>query len=102
MGMTTLRTTSGRLRLRMLRARLLDLSPLLFLMEESRPPPTLLITTMDLLPRSPMRAPLSIHLSLRKDMDMLPLFTNLPLHIMLKDIHLSDIYYYLLKYRDCR
>ena len=33
-------------------------------------------------------------------MDMLPLFTNLPLHIMLKHIHLSDIYYYLLKYKD--
>merc|ERR1711899_708217 len=55
-------------------------------------PPTLLITTMDLLLKSPMRAPLSIHLSLRKDMDMLPLYTrlplytNLPLPTTLKDI----------------
>merc|ERR1711892_1485732 len=41
--MTTPRTTSRRLR-----AKLLDLSPLLFPMAESRPPPTLLTTTTDL------------------------------------------------------
>merc|ERR1711892_594210 len=50
--MTTPRTTSRSLRLRMLRAKLLDLSPLLFPTAESRPPPTLLTTTTDLLLRS--------------------------------------------------
>merc|ERR1711892_1511227 len=50
--MTTQRTTSRSLRLRMLRAKLLDLLPLLFPMAESRPPPTLLTTTMDSLLRS--------------------------------------------------
>merc|ERR1711862_521938 len=58
-------------------------SPLLSLMEESRPPPTLLTTTMGSLLRLPMREPLSTHLSLRKDMDMLPLSTRLPLYTSL-------------------
>merc|ERR1712173_346199 len=69
--MTTPRLTSRRPRPRMLRARLLALSPLLFLMAESRPPPTLLTTTMDLLLRLPMRVPLSTHQSPRKDTDTL-------------------------------
>merc|ERR1712123_423317 len=49
--MTTPRTTSRSLRLRMLRAKFLDPTPLLFPMAESRPPPTLLTTTTDLLLR---------------------------------------------------
>merc|ERR1712038_2063393 len=75
--MTTLRPTSRRLRPRMLRARLLDLSPSLSLTAESRPPPTLLITTMDLLPRSPTREPQSTPQSPRKDTDTLPQSTRL-------------------------
>merc|ERR1712117_327399 len=78
-----LRISSRKPRLRMLRAKLPDLSPLLSLTEESRPPPTLLTTTMGLLLRLPMREPLSTHLSLRKDMDMLPLSTRLLLYTSL-------------------
>merc|ERR1712086_377905 len=77
--MTTPRTTSRRLRLRMLRAKLLDLSPLLFLTAESRPPPTLLTTTMDLLLRCLTRVPLSTPQSLLLDTDMLPQLMPLPL-----------------------
>merc|ERR1711892_593426 len=85
--MTTPRTTSRSLRLRMLRAKLLDLSPLLFLMAESRPPPTLLTTTTDLLLKSPMKVPLSTPQSLLLDMDMLPLLlTPLPLLTMPKNL----------------
>merc|ERR1711892_1152106 len=76
--MTTPRTTSRSLRLRMLRAKLLDLSPLLFLMAGSRPPPTLLTTTTDLLLRCLMRVPLSTPQSLLLDTDMLPQLTRLP------------------------
>merc|ERR1711994_1214880 len=70
--MTTLRPTSRRLR-----ARLLDLSPSLSLTAESRPPPTLLTTTMDLLPRSPTREPQSTPQSPRKATDTLPQSTRL-------------------------
>merc|ERR1711893_516314 len=66
--MTTPRTTSKRPKLRMLKAKLLDPSLLLFLMAESRPPPTLLTTTMDLLLRFLMRVPLSTPQSQKKDM----------------------------------
>merc|ERR1712128_253363 len=84
--MTTPRTTSRRLRLRMLRAKLLDLSPLLFLTAESRPPPTLLTTTMDSLLRSPMKVPQSTPQSLLLDTDMLPLLLMpLPLLTMPKN-----------------
>merc|ERR1712025_196483 len=70
--MTTPRLTSRRLRLKMLKERLLDLSPLLSLTDVSRLPPTLLTTTMDLLLRSPMRAPLCTPLSPRRDMVTTP------------------------------
>merc|ERR1712106_834425 len=83
--MTTPRTTSRRLRLRMLRAKLLDLSPLLFPMAESRPPPTLLTTTMDSLLRSHMKVPLSTPQSLLLDTDMLPQLMPLPLLTMPKN-----------------
>merc|ERR1712168_1033959 len=76
--MTTLRLTSRRPRLRMLRARLLDLSPLLFPMAVSRPPPTPLTTTTDLLLRSPMREPQSTPQSQQVDTDTPPLPTSLP------------------------
>merc|ERR1712123_345449 len=85
--MTTPRTTSRSLRLRMLRAKLLDLSPLLFLTAESRPPPTLLTTTTDLLLRCLMRVPLSTPQSLLLDTDMLPLLLMpLPLLTMPKNL----------------
>merc|ERR1712106_806042 len=85
--MTTPRTTSRSLRLRMLRAKLLDLSPLLFLMAESRPPPTLLTTTTDLLLRCLMRVPQSTPQSLLLDTDMLPLLLMpLPLLTMPKNL----------------
>merc|ERR1712173_428884 len=86
--MTTPRTTSRRPKLRMLKAKLPDLSRLLFLMAESRPPPTLLTTTTDLLLRLPMKEPLSTHQSPRKDTDMLLQSTKLlpPLLTMLKMI----------------
>merc|ERR1711931_369000 len=74
--MTTLRLTSRRPRPRMLRARLLDLSPLLFPMAVSRPPPTPLTTTTDLLLRSPMREPLSTPQSPQVDTDTPPLPTS--------------------------
>merc|ERR1712180_2427 len=57
--MTTVEPTSRRLRARMTMETLLDPTPLLSLMAESRPPPTMLSTTLDLLLRSPMREPLS-------------------------------------------
>merc|ERR1712153_170985 len=85
--MTTPRTTSRSLRLRMLRAKLLDLSPLLFPMAESRPPPTLLTTTTDLLLRCLMRVPLSTPQSLLLDTDTLPqLHMPLPLLTMPKNL----------------
>merc|ERR1711892_214444 len=84
--MTTLRTTSRSLRLRMLRAKLLDLSPLLFPMAESRPPPTLLTTTTDLLLRCLTRVPLSTPQSLLLDTDMLPQLMPLPLLTMPKNL----------------
>merc|ERR1712106_1145761 len=84
--MTTQRTTSRSLRLRMLRAKLLDLSPLLFPMAESRPPPTLLTTTTDLLLRCLMRVPLSTPQSLLLDTDMLPQLMPLPLLTMPKNM----------------
>merc|ERR1712215_122424 len=77
--MTTLRPTSRRPRPRMLRARQQDLSPLLFPMAGSRPPPTLLTTTMDSLLRLPMKVPLSTPQSLQVDTDTLPLLTSPPL-----------------------
>merc|ERR1719206_960151 len=80
---TTPRLTSRRLRLRMLRARLLDLSPSLSLTAGSRPPPILLITTMGLLLRSPTREPLSTPQSPRKATDTLPPSTRLPLSMPL-------------------
>merc|ERR1711892_132812 len=83
--MTTPRTTSRRLRLRMLRAKLLDLLPLLFPMAESRPPPTLLTTTTDSLLRSPMKVPQSTPQSLLLDTDMLPQLMPLPLLTMPKN-----------------
>merc|ERR1712106_1298843 len=87
LSMTIPRTTSRSLRLRMLRAKLLDLLPLLFPMAESRPPPTLLTTTTDLLLRSPMRVPQSTPQSLLLDMDILPqLLTPLPLLTMPKNL----------------
>merc|ERR1711892_1357393 len=85
--MTTPRTTSRSLRLRMLRAKLLDLSPLHFPTAESRPPPTLLTTTTDLLLRSHMKVPLSTPQSLLLDTDMLPLLLMpLPLLTMPKNL----------------
>merc|ERR1711994_880780 len=85
--MTTPRTTLRRPKLRMLKAKLLDLLSLLFLTAESRPPPTLLTTTMDSLLRLPMKVPLSIPQSPRKDTDMLLLsMLLLPLLTMLKMI----------------
>merc|ERR1712168_304666 len=79
--MTTPRTTSGRLRPRTPMVLSRDLSPLLSLMAESRPPSTLLMATMDLLLRSPMRVPQSTPLSPRRDMAMLPL--SLPTNLLL-------------------
>merc|ERR1712186_21158 len=76
--MTTLRQTSRRPRPRMLRAWLLDLSPLLFPMAVSRPPPTPLTTTTDLLLRSHMRVPLSTPQSPQVDTDPPPLPTSPP------------------------
>merc|ERR1712123_151077 len=84
--MTTPRTTSRNLRLRMLRVKLLDLSPLLFPMAESRPPSTLLTTTTDLLLRCLMRVPLSTPQSLLLDTDMLPPLMPLPLLTMPKNL----------------
>merc|ERR1712106_352831 len=86
LSMTTPRTTSRSLRLRMLRAKLLDLSPLLFPMAESRPPPTLLTTTTDLLLRCLTRVPLSTPQSLLLDTDMLPQLMPLPLLTMPKNL----------------
>ena len=77
--MTTLRLTSRRPRPRMLKGRLQDLSPLPFLMAGSRLPPTLLITTMDLLLRLHMKVPLSTPQSPQVDTDTQPQPTNLPL-----------------------
>merc|ERR1712036_198731 len=74
--MTTQRLTSRRPRPRMLKARLLDLSPLLFPMAVSRPPPTPLTTTTDSLLRSPMREPLSTPQSPQVDTDTPPLPTS--------------------------
>merc|ERR1711970_61014 len=74
--MTTLRLTSRRPRPRMLKARLLDLSPSLFPMAVSRPPPTPLITTTDSSPRSPMREPQSTPQSPQVDTDTPPLPTS--------------------------
>merc|ERR1712106_837980 len=86
LSMTTPRTTSRSLRLRMLRAKLLDLSPLLFPMAESRPPPTLLTTTTDSLLRCLTRVPLSTPQSLLLDTDMLPQLMPLPLLTMPKNL----------------
>merc|ERR1712123_393464 len=86
LSMTTPRTTSRSLRLRMLRAKLLDLSPLLFLAAESRPPPTLLTTTTDLLLRCLTRVQQSIPKSLLLDTDMLPQLMPLPLLTMPKNL----------------
>merc|ERR1712106_174066 len=85
--MTTPRTTSRSLRLRMLRVKLLDLSPFLFPMAESRPPPTLLTTTTDLLLRCLTRVPQSTPQSLLLDTDILPLLLMpLPLLTMPKNL----------------
>merc|ERR1711913_228093 len=73
--MTTLRLTSRRPRPRMLKARLLDLSPSLFPMAVSRPPPT---TTTDSSLRSPTREPQSTPQSPQVDMDTPPLPTSPP------------------------
>merc|ERR1712123_180846 len=86
LSMTTPRTTSRSQRLRMLRAKLLDLSPLLFLTAESRPPPTLLTTTTDLLLRCLTRVPQSTPQSLLLDTDMLPQLMPLPLLTMPKNL----------------
>merc|ERR1712083_105469 len=82
--MTTQRLTSRRPRPRMLKARLPDLSPSLFPMAVSRPPPTLLITTTDSSPRSPMREPQSTPQSPQVDTDTQPLPTSLPVVKFLK------------------
>merc|ERR1712123_318849 len=74
--MTTQRLTSRRPRLRMLRVRLLDLSPLPFPMAVSRPPPTPLTTTTDSLLRSLMKVPQSTPQSPLLDTDTLPLLTQ--------------------------
>merc|ERR1712086_279789 len=74
--MTTQRLTSRRPRLRMLRERLLDLSPLPFPMAVSRPPPTPLTTTTDSLLRSLMKVPQSTPQSPLLDTDTLPLLTQ--------------------------
>merc|ERR1712106_276887 len=74
--MTTQRLTSRRPRLRMLRVRLLDLSPLPFPTAVSRPPPTPLTTTTDSLLRSLMKVPLSTPQSPLLDTDTLPLLTQ--------------------------
>merc|ERR1712018_832413 len=76
--MTTLRLTSRRPRPRMLRARLLDLSPSLFPTAVSRPPPTPPTTTTDLLLRSPTREPQSTPQSPQVDTDPPPLPTSPP------------------------
>merc|ERR1712128_227678 len=86
LSMTTPRTTSRSPRLRMLRAKLLDLSPLLFLTAESRPPPTLLTTTTDLLLRCLTRVPQSTPQSLLLDTDILPQLMPLPLLTMPKNL----------------
>merc|ERR1712086_997905 len=74
--MTTQRLTSRRPRLRMLRVRLLDLSPLPFPTAVSRPPPTPLTTTTDSLLRSHMKVPQSTPQSPLLDTDTLPLLTQ--------------------------
>merc|ERR1712086_1212353 len=74
--MTTQRLTSRRPRLRMLRVRLLDLSPLPFPTAVSRPPPTPLTTTTDSLLRSLMKVLLSTPQSPPLDTDTLPLLTQ--------------------------
>merc|ERR1712002_240284 len=74
---TTLRLTSRRRRPRMPRARFPDPSPSLSPTAESKPPPTLLITTTALLPRSPTREPQYTPQSPRKVTDTLPPYTRL-------------------------
>merc|ERR1711970_1188797 len=76
--MTTLRLTSRRPRPRMLKARLLDLSPSLFPTAVSRPPPTPPTTTTDSSLRSPTREPQSTPQSPQVDTDPPPLPTSPP------------------------
>merc|ERR1712156_404925 len=90
--MTTLRLTSRKQKLRMLRGKFQDLSQSLFPMAESRPPHTQPTTTMDLLLRSPMKVPLSTLQSLKKDTVMLPLSTSPPPPIMPKSYNLLIVF----------
>merc|ERR1712156_1085156 len=90
--MTTLKLTSRRQKLRMLREKFQDLSQSLFPMAESRPPHTQPTTTMDLLLRSPMKVPLSTLQSLKKDTVMLPLSTSPPPPIMPKSYILLIVF----------
>merc|ERR1712083_480329 len=71
------KATSRKPRPRMPKEMLLDLSPSLFPMVVSRPPPTPLITTTVSLPRSPTPERLSTPLSPQLDTDM-PLPPTLP------------------------
>merc|ERR1712086_1077040 len=80
-------------RLRMPRARLLDLSPLLFPMVESRPPPTPLTTTTDSLLLSPMKVLLSPPQSPPLDTDTPPLLMPLPQHTgLLKTVQNTNLF----------
>merc|ERR1712044_19991 len=92
--MTTPKLTSRRPKLRMLREKFQDLSQSLFPMAESRPPHTQPTTTMDLLLRSPMKAPLCTPQSPKKDTDMLPQSTNQHQLTMLR-LFMNPIYYLL-------
>merc|ERR1712073_76618 len=74
--MTTPKLTSRRQKLRMLREKFQDLLQSLFPMAESRPPHTQPTTTMDLLLRSPMKAPLFTPQSPKRDTDMQPQSAN--------------------------
>merc|ERR1712156_825644 len=74
--MTTLKLTSRRQKLKMLREKFQDLSQSLFPMAESRPPHAQPTITTDLLLRSPMKAPLSTPQSPKRATDMQPQSTN--------------------------
>merc|ERR1712156_442568 len=90
--MTTLKLTSRRQKLKMLREKFQDLSQSLFPMAESRPPHTQPTITMDLLLRSPTKVPLSTLQSLKKDTVMLPLSTSPLLPIMPKSYNLLIVF----------
>merc|ERR1712079_876263 len=90
--MTTPKLTSRRQKLKMLREKFQDLSQSLFPMAEFRPPHIQPTTTMDLLLRSPMKAPLFTPQNLKKDTVMLPLSISPPLPIMPKSYNLLIVF----------